>query len=300
MRGKAMRPTAADIRTASNRILASDPELARELSEIIKKRRPGWLRGSASAMNRLAGGYEGPRAAALEEAAPSFELETIVQRIGRPVLAITHGDTILAFRDAESAVWRTRLQEAAPRLHPLIGAIGRVEVSNFPMALPYVGTGWLVDSEVIVTNRHVALEFGDRGSKGFSFKLGFDRTSPIGADIDFLEEVGNEVRAQFTLSEILFIADDTGPDVAFLRVTRKQGDGLAVPVKLAQTLIPSQSLVATIGYPARGPRIPDQHLMEQVFGSVFDKKRLAPGFVTGIEGGALTHDCTTLGGNSGS
>ncbi|TFW57809.1 hypothetical protein CT676_27795 [Bradyrhizobium sp. MOS001] len=40
--------------------------------------------------------------------------------------------------------------------------------------------------------------------------------------------------------------------------------------------------------------------MAKVFGNVFDKKRFAPGFVTGFEADALTHDCTTLGGNSGS
>src|SRR5207302_83693 len=47
--------------------------------------------------------------------------------------------------------------------------------------------------------------------------------------------------------------------------------------------------------------IPDEQIMETYFGGVYDVKRLAPGLV--MEGGDRTeirHDCTTLGGNSGS
>ena len=37
--------------------------------------------------------------------------------------------------------------------------------------------------------------------------------------------------------------------------------------------------MAVIGYPARDSRIPDVDLMDQIFGNVYDKKRLAPGQV---------------------
>jgi len=65
-------------------------------------------------------------------------------------------------------------------------------------------------------------------------------------------------------------------------------------------VLSAQTPVATVGYPARDPHIPDRVPMEKIYGNVFDKKRLAPGFVTGLEAGVLTHDCATLGGNSGS
>jgi endonuclease G len=40
--------------------------------------------------------------------------------------------------------------------------------------------------------------------------------------------------------------------------------------------------------------------MDRIFGNVYDKKRLAPGRVTTPATGTLCHDCSTLGGNSGS
>jgi endonuclease G, mitochondrial len=41
-------------------------------------------------------------------------------------------------------------------------------------------------------------------------------------------------------------------------------------------------------------------LMEHIFGKIYNKKRLAPGAVTAIETTRILHNCSTLGGNSGS
>jgi len=42
--------------------------------------------------------------------------------------------------------------------------------------------------------------------------------------------------------------------------------------------------------------------MHRIFAGIYEKKRLAPGRIVsvGAAGKTLTHDCTTLGGNSGS
>jgi endonuclease G len=40
--------------------------------------------------------------------------------------------------------------------------------------------------------------------------------------------------------------------------------------------------------------------MERIYGKIYNKKRLAPGAVTSIEPKRILHNCTTLGGNSGS
>jgi endonuclease G len=58
--------------------------------------------------------------------------------------------------------------------------------------------------------------------------------------------------------------------------------------------------VAVIGYPARDSRVPEVELMDRIFGNVYNKKRLAPGQLIGMDGSDLKHDCSTLGGNSGS
>jgi len=60
------------------------------------------------------------------------------------------------------------------------------------------------------------------------------------------------------------------------------------------------SLVAAIGYPAYDSRIPEPDLMKQIYGEVYDKKRLAPGAITEADDQRVLHNCTTLGGNSGS
>ncbi|HYS87696.1 MAG TPA: serine protease [Bradyrhizobium sp.] len=297
-----MRYSRQDIADASRRILSSDSELAVDVDKVVQaKQKPAWLPAAAKGLRRLAKLPELAEAPTTEGLpAPELELESIVQRIGRPVLGISGGSVDLNIEEPESAVWKSRLQQSAAALGPAIATVGRVEATNWPLGLPYIGTGWLIDQDLIVTNRHVALEFAERGQTGFTFQLGFDRRNPVAVDIDFLEEIGNAATAQFTISEIFFIASDTGPDVAFVKLQPNQIAQLAQPIKLSQQLLPGQTMVAVVGYPGRDPRIPDQDLMAKIFGNVFDKKRLAPGFITGLENNALMHDCTTLGGNSGS
>lgn len=290
-----MRYRTVDIAECRNRILADDPVLAAHVRKIAAARHKlSWLPDAAEGLKNLS------RISPEEPGAPDFELESIVQRVGRPVFGVTGGQIDLNVDAPETSVWKDRLQQASTMLGPSIAAVGRVEATNWPLGLPYVGTGWLLEQDLIVTNRHVALEFAERGQKGFTFQLGFDRRNPVAVDIDFLEEIDNPATARFNVGEILYIARDTEPDVAFIRLAPGQSGAPARPIKLTSELLSSKTMVAAVGYPGRDPRIPDQDLMAKIFGNVFDKKRLAPGFVTGLQADALMHDCTTLGGNSGS
>jgi endonuclease G, mitochondrial len=220
---------------------------------------------------------------------------SIVLRTGRPVLAVSHDEPLLTFTDAESEVWRERLQAARAVLLPAVRAGGRGELGNNPR-FDWVGTGWLVKPDIVVTNRHVAQEFGKAGGGGFVFRPGANHFS-MSASIDFLEEFGNREERPYRVTKILHIEDEDGPDLAFLQV---EGDNLAEPIALAAKPAGDNQMVAAIGYPARDSRIPDQQLMERIFGDVYDKKRLAPGQIIGTIEGELQHDCSTLGGNSGS
>lgn len=224
-------------------------------------------------------------------------LRNIVLRTGRPVLAVVGGAAQLEFRDNESEVWRTRLQASSTQLQRAVGAVGRINVAGRD-DVPYVGTGWLIEKDAVVTNRHVAREFGQKGRGRFSFKKGHGSES--GVSIDFLEEAGRTERLSFPIVEIMHIEDDTGPDFALLRVGEARGQALAPPIPLATSSPRATQQVAVIGYPARDSRAPDAQLVEQIFGDVFDKKRLAPGQVTEAKADVLLHDCSTLGGNSGS
>jgi len=263
----------------------SDSKLGEELRAV----RDGRARAEAGAVRESLRGPVGPDGGDLAR-------ETIVLRTGRPVLAVVNDEAQLEFRDVESEVWRSRLQAAKEALGKAIRAVGRIEVEHHD--LDWLGTGWLVADDLVVTNRHVAHEFGLRRGEGFVFRQGIG--GRMAARIDFLEEIGGSTSREFKLSKILHIEDDNGPDVAFLKVDQVSGDSLAAPIQLATTTPRSQQRVAVIGYPASDSRIPEQDLMRQIFGNVFDKKRVAPGQVTRLEGGLVLHDCSTLGGNSGS
>src|SRR6185503_8851966 len=226
-------------------------------------------------------------------------VRNIVLRVGRPVLAIVGNAPRLDFKDSESAVWRARLQASAPLLKRAAQAVGRIEVKGLP-GFTFVGTGWLVDTNIVVTNRHVAQTFAQRTGAGFTFKQA-SRSRPMSADIDFLEETGRLAQLEFPIVEILHIEEEPGPDFALLRVQNRSGlHTLAPPIPLASSSAKPEQQVAVIGYPARDSRVPDAQLMQSIFGNVYDKKRLAPGQITKAKKDLVFHDCSTLGGNSGS
>ncbi len=226
-------------------------------------------------------------------------LRNIVLRVGRPVLAIVGNAPRLDFKDSESTVWRARLQASAPLLKRAAQAVGRIEVTGLP-GFTFVGTGWIVDKNTVVTNRHVAQTFAQRTGAGFTFKQA-SRTTPMTADIDFLEETGRPAQLEFPIVEILHIEEEPGPDFALLRVQHRSGmHTLAPPIPLAASSAKPEQQVAVIGYPARDSRVPDAQLMQSIFGNVYDKKRLAPGQITKARKDLVFHDCSTLGGNSGS
>ena len=289
-----MTDQASRLQAILNRIQSADPKLGEELkskrSELTTAPRIGAGMATMPPAGMAAEGIAPARVPM-----PLMTPETIVLRTGRPVLQVFQDEAKLEFSDAESEVWRERLTKAKSQLTQAIRAVGRVELTNHPR-FQWVGTGWLVQSDVVVTNRHVANEFGRQRGARFVFRSSFGR--PIRADIDFLEEFNRRNSKTFRLVEILHIEEEPGPDIAFLRVD--PGDGLAQPIRLSARAAQAQEQVAVIGYPARDSRIPDQDLMFSIFGDVFDKKRLAPGQISGDDDGLLQHDCSTLGGNSGS
>jgi endonuclease G len=227
----------------------------------------------------------------------AIELESIVLRRTRPVLAIRNNETRLDFVDqADSAIWKDRLTRAKPFLDRAIRAVGRIDLKGG--RLDWVGTGWLVAANILVSNRHVANEFATRGGQAFTFRVGL--SGPIAAAVDFLQEIDNPATLIFRLTRVLHIEEAPGPDVSFFEVEMVAGNTrLAVPIALSDRVVTTEN-IATIGYPAYDSRIPEPALMERIFGQIYNKKRLAPGAITKVERSTLLHNCTTLGGNSGS
>ncbi|MBA1144096.1 DNA/RNA non-specific endonuclease [Mesorhizobium neociceri] len=269
----------ARLRRFNASVRAGDPQLAEESADL----------GAENEAIEIARSPE-----ALDEA---VELESIAMRRERPVLAILNNVTKLVFIDrADSAIWEARLKKARPLLDKAIRAVGRINLLGAPFE--WVGTGWLVAENVLVTNRHVAREFAARKGAGFTFKPGV--SAPMEASTDFLEEIDNPDQLLFKLVKPLHIEDAAGYDVAFFEIEIVSGKAkLASPIDLATDIRQTEN-VATIGYPAYDSRIPEPELMERIFGKIYNKKRLAPGGVTRVEPTRILHNCTTLGGNSGS
>ena len=287
------------LRESAQRILSSDKRLASQID---------LLRGLAG-QDELRATLENvrDRVGALESVGTdsALALETIVNRVGRPVLEVADDD--YKIEGAEAAIWEPRLSNATVRaaIRRVIPSVGRIEVDNNP-DFTWLGTGWLIGDDVVVTNRHVASEFAalsvTAAGRSFVFKRGWpDRNTRMAARVDFRRELRNNSPRAFSVREVLHIEDDDGPDFAFLRVESPGSSGPLSP-RLHPSDKPAEATeyVATIGYPAADSRIPEQELMSRLFGDKYNVKRLSPGQILRLDNDLVMHDCSTLGGNSGS
>ena len=251
---------------------------------------------------------EGPEAAvnSLSDELKARRATAIILTIGRPAILVKDN----SFQVPISDVWATRLNASRANIETAIRAVGRVEVTNHPGGFSYLGTGWLVAPDVIVTNRHVAQAFSRKEGAEFVIKKNLISGTKIGVNLDFREEAGVDAQEQFDVLEILYIEDDLDdkPDIAFLKIdTQARVGGVTVslnatPIPLATTPPDDESEVANIGYPAEDSRrnpLSDSK-MDAIFGDIYDVKRLQPGQVKSVRNDLITHDCSTLGGNSGS
>lgn len=221
--------------------------------------------------------------------------EAIILEKVRPVLFIRNGLVDVA----DLAEVEERLKPIRSKLVKPLSAIGRIELSDHD-TYEWCGTGWRVEEDLIITNRHVANVFAEREGLHFRFRLN-GAGKRVRANIDFREEYKGVESEEYGIAEILWIAEDTAgaPDIAILRVVRNPG--LPEPLSLSRRRVESRQPIAVVGYPARDSRN-EAGIMANLFQDVYDVKRFSPGEVVTVGRGAwyLTHDCSTLGGNSGS
>lgn len=218
-------------------------------------------------------------------------LEAIVLLAGRPALLIMNGDFM-----PPPPLW-TGLTAARDAIRSVIARVGRIEVSHNPN-FEWLGTGWLAGRDVVLTNRHVAAEFSRRGADGaWTFR------APMGASLNLNAELNAEAALTFTVSSIIGIHDDH--DMAALRVEQVSGpdalpDPLPVAAQAPETLTGRK--VYVVGYPAWDGRRNDPEPMKRIFAEIYNVKRLQPGEISGeaLDAFEIHHDCSTLGGNSGS
>jgi endonuclease G, mitochondrial len=221
-------------------------------------------------------------------------LEAIVLPNERPIVDVIDGTYV-----APAAPFQ-HLGESAARatIEATIPAIGRIELPDHP-SLPYGGTGFVVGNGLLMTNRHVAELFAaGLGREELSFIAGQS------AAIDFRRERDRAGSLQFEITRVGMVHPYW--DMALLGV-----DGLEAVLPLRLSTAEHGDLrereVVVIGYPAADTRN-DVDVQNRIFGGVFNVKRLQPGRLRelgniqsfGHQVSAVTHDSSTLGGNSGS
>jgi endonuclease G len=222
-------------------------------------------------------------------------LEAIINENLRPAVYVVDGTFTMTHplwtRLSQDPVIKQRIEQAIP-------SIGRIELPG--SQYPYGGTGFVVGEGLIMTNRHVAEIFATGlGDKRLSFQDGSK------AGIDFLQEQDRPTGPMLSVRKVVMIHpywDMAILSVEGLPATRKP---LKLSLKDARDLVGHDIFV--VGYPAFDGRNPSD-VQQNLFDGHFGVKRLQPG---ALQGGmktssfakmvpAATHDCSTLGGNSGS
>ena len=235
------------------------------------------------------------------DSSQQFMLEAIILPFKRPVIDVVQNEMAAGQLTAQ---WKHLATDGRKKatIETALLSIGRIEVPSHNL-LPYAGTGFVVGPDLIMTNRHVAGIFAQGlGQRNLQFISG--QTSKI----DFLQEVGNNASDSLQVTEIVMIHPYW--DMAILRVSGLSP--IRKPLKLS-TNDPATMLdtdVVTIGYPGFTPSSDSefQRVQSRVFRDVYYVKRIQPGklkthsnvvsFQKTVR--AITHDCSTLGGNSGS
>jgi len=219
-------------------------------------------------------------------------LEAIVLLTGRPAILI-HGGTFFL----PPANWM-HLEDAREEIEAACRSVGRIEVDGH-WSYDWVGTGFLVADDVVMTNRHVAEVFCQmRDGQNWQFKSG------MAGRIDYVEEIGATDSAEFALESVIGIHETL--DMAVFRVSRTSSSGVEPPEPLAVASQFPQAgqghQVYAVGYPAWDGRRNDPAPMLEIFRNIFNVKRLQPGEMTDLleSQHLFKHDCSTLGGNSGS
>jgi endonuclease G len=214
--------------------------------------------------------------------------EAIIIREGYPSLLVRGG----TFDEPKLQTWRNRLDPNRAAIDGAIASVGRVELAGHHQ-FKWVGTGWVLDEAVIVTNRHVAAIFVASGQGGIR--------DGLSVTVDFFEEYENTRELLAAVSEVIHVEAAGGADMALLRLDRRAASKLNLTPVPVVDRVRDDATIGVIGYPAYDPRNnPDD--MSRIFDDVYDKKRFAPGQFMNVSASPLTftHNCTTLGGNSGS
>lgn len=259
-----------------------------------------------SALSKTFGGASPSSLTDLEVAS----LEAIIEVTGRPAMRYANGKVEMPANLGQNGRWRVLVVTARHEIQRASASVGRIMVKGISGSPENVGTGWRLGEDLIVTNRHVARLIAENKDADPALLKLDGAKDPF---IDFAATDNSEGSKRFSLSSIAYCAAEPLVDLALLRV----GSGVAdLPESLvldwkiesAGRDIPgAEGAITTfkgkevyvVGHPFKQRR---SEAIASVFGTADGLKRWSPGIVLRIETGnpILQHDCSTLGGNSGS
>ena len=222
-------------------------------------------------------------------------LEAIIHKKFRPALFVINDRF-----DAAPHPWSHFNEDSIRKtVEDAIPLIGRIELPP-DYGISHGGTGFVVGQGLIMTNRHVAEIFATgMGTTGLRLKFGMNTGINLRKEVIPTPEVPD-----LKVLRVLMIHPYW--DMALLEVEGLPKDRwLTLSTQHTDDLIGRD--IAVVGYPAQDRRN-DLELQKEIFGDVYNVKRMLPGKLDplrriasfGNEVEATTHDASTLGGNSGS
>jgi hypothetical protein len=254
-------------------------------------------------------------------------LEAVIRTDGsRPVLFVEDDFIdVTAPSAGDYAVTLSRLEDGVRRV---CRSVGRVDdPTSWAYPLGYQGTAWMLAEGLVATNYHVLQAIAPGGVRRGDR---FEGRLNTGVAVNFGHEVGKpSADRRFPIRRVVSVGragageylQATSPglnfddlDLAILQLEPVPGRRFPEPNLIARGDDPNTrgGLASTgrsvylVGYPGGEQSRPD--LFAKIFAGVKSFKRLAPGRITAAAGEVpndprswiITHDASTLGGNSGS
>lgn len=277
-------------------------------AEELEREREELLRFARDAVEKLRQGRARDIVVPLTEE-EQHGAQAILTFFTRPALLVHDGVFV-----EPPPLWVADLERRKRFIERTFKSVGRIEMSGHPRRKLWSGTGWVAADGLVMTNRHVIRDFAEpltqeAGETRWRLKAGMAARINFGEDwLGTGPPPDDEACTYDVPADAVLRAhpEEDKPDLALIPVQRTSGTDKLLPDPLVidgrGDKIADGRTVYVVGYPARDERGRELASMYRLFDGIFDVKRLQPGKVIGLlpELVTLLHDCSTLGGNSGS
>lgn len=235
-------------------------------------------------------------------------LEAIIHVTGRPAMTYLDGRVEMPPQGAgENERWRVLVATARSKINRVSASVGRVDLGHSAGLPDPRGTAWLIREDLAITNRHVADDLVENPSDD---PAAWRLDGSLMPTLNFSAVVQPSQTTFTPITGITYVSDDL--DLALLQIDpvavaslqplpldwKREALGRAVPGPDGEATFDGAH-VYVVGHPLLHFSTPASRA---VFGRADGGKRWCPGRLTDPHSGDtdIEHDCSTLGGHSGS